>query len=224
MHRLHTIRRALPALPALLAALAAPPIAARAAAQERVDGAAAVVASAGATRWLRPGDAIRLRIWREPDLSGEFAVDEAGRVVLPRLGPVQVTGITPDSLQRFLVAAYGADLRNPSIEVTALRRVQVLGSVNKPGLYEVEPTMRIADAIALAGGPTPDGKKNRVQLQRDGSVIVADLSGSASIVDAEVRSGDRLFVPQRSWVSRNPGVLIAAVVSATGFIVGSLIR
>lgn len=215
--RTHEWRVATLALIAAIVATTTTPGAAQTAARDSARAAAG-------TRWLRPGDAIRLRIWREPDLSGEFKVDETGRAVLPRLGPVLVTGITPDSLQRQLVAAYSADLRNPSIEVTALRRVQVLGAVNRPGLYEIEPTMSVADAVALAGGPTPDGKRNRVTLIRDGSVVAADLAASSSIGDAEVRSGDRLMVPMRSWVSRNPGVVIAAGISATGFIIASLIR
>src|SRR6266704_165227 len=41
---------------------------------------------------IRPGDVVRLRIWREPDLSGEFTVDETGTVVLPKLGAVTITG------------------------------------------------------------------------------------------------------------------------------------
>src|SRR5215216_201072 len=62
---------------------------------------------------LRPGDVVRLRIWREPDLSGDFSVDESGQVVLPRLGSLSVMGISRDSLRRALVSAYATYLKNP---------------------------------------------------------------------------------------------------------------
>src|SRR5579859_2458293 len=55
---------------------------------------------------LMPGDVIRLRIWREPDLSGEFPVDESGTAVFPKLGPTKVGSITADSLRSLLVSTY----------------------------------------------------------------------------------------------------------------------
>ena len=45
---------------------------------------------------LKPGDVVRLKIWREPDLSGDFVVDEHGGVVVPKLGRVPVVGLSPE--------------------------------------------------------------------------------------------------------------------------------
>src|SRR3954453_9237629 len=70
---------------------------------------------------LRPGDLVRLRIWREPDLSGEFPVDEGGNLVLPKIGPVPVGATSPDSLKQRILTSYRSYLRNPSIEVVPLR-------------------------------------------------------------------------------------------------------
>jgi protein involved in polysaccharide export with SLBB domain len=160
---------------------------------------------------LRPGDVVRLRIWREPDLSGEFPFDESGQVVLPRLGPVSVMGISRDSLRRTLLAAYTTYLKNPSIEVVLLRRVNVLGAVRNPGLYPVDPTMTVVDALALAGGPSPEGKRDQVELQRDGARLIVRLDPAARLGDTPIRSGDQLYVPQRSWFSRNQGIVIGTV-------------
>jgi protein involved in polysaccharide export with SLBB domain len=167
---------------------------------------------------LRPGDVIRLRIWREPDLSGDFAVQESGEVVLPKLGPLPVSGFSRDSLKRFLVRSYSEYLRNPSIEVTLLRRVNVLGAVQKPGLYPVDPTMTIADAVALAGGATGDGKLNQVELHRGSQRVAVKLDAGTRLGDTPIRSGDQLFVPQRSWVSRNVGLVVGTVTGVVGLL------
>lgn len=160
---------------------------------------------------LRPGDVVRLRIWREPDLSGDFPVNESGVVVLPKLGPRLVTTDHPDSLKAWVVRSYATVLRNPSIEVLLVRRIQVLGAVKNPGLYPVEPTMTVADAIALAGGTTPQGRSNKVELRRQGERVPGKLSGRLLIGASPIRSGDQVFVPERSWLSRNPGIVIGAL-------------
>jgi polysaccharide biosynthesis/export protein len=155
---------------------------------------------------LQPGDAVKLRVWREPDLSGEFPVDEHGVVVFPKIGPVRVANLTTDSLSRMLVATYSAYLRDPSVEVLMLRRVTVTGAVKNPGLYPVDPTMTVADAVALAGGGTPQGKLDRVVLMRDGKAVTAKLQRKTRLGDTPLRSGDQLYVPERGWFSRNPWV------------------
>jgi protein involved in polysaccharide export with SLBB domain len=116
----------------------------------------------------------------------------------------------PDSLKNWILNSYANYLKNPSIEVLLIRRVQVLGAVKNPGLYPVEPTMTVADAIALAGGNTPEGKSNVVELRRQGQKA-GQLSGRSFIGQSSIRSGDQIYVPQRSWISRNPGVVISAV-------------
>lgn len=160
---------------------------------------------------LRPGDAVRLRIWREPDLSGDFPVNESGVVVLPKLGPRRVVAEHPDSLKEWVVRSYAALLRNPSIEVLLVRRIQVLGAVKNPGLYPVEPTMTVADAIALAGGTTGQGRSDKVELRRQGERLPGKLAGRLLIGESPIRSGDQIFVPERSWISRNPGIVVGAL-------------
>ncbi len=152
---------------------------------------------------LRPGDRVRLKVWREPDLSGEFSVNEDGVVVFPKVGRVDVRALSTDSLKALLIARYAESLRSPSVEVTLLRRVNVLGSVKTPGLYYVDPTMTVSDALALAGGVNPDGKQNSFELLRDGKRLQVDLSLDSRLADSPMQSGDQLRVPQRSWLSRN---------------------
>ena len=173
---------------------------------------------------LRPGDVIKLNVWREPEWSGEFAVNESGVAVLPRLGAVQVTTMSADSLRRFLVDSLGRYLRNPSIEVVPLRRVQVLGAVKTPGLYPVPSTVTIADVLALAGGATPDGRPDRAILRRNGEDLRIKLNGATRLADTPIRTGDQIYVPQKSWVSRNAGLVAAGLTATTSLLIALLLR
>lgn len=185
---------------------------------------AQVRVGAGTPSSLQPGDIVRLRIWREPDLSGDFAVDQSGSVTFPKLGPVRVAEESAESLKARLVTAYQEFLRNPSVDVVVLRRVNVLGAVKNPGLYPVDPTMTIADAVALAGGATADGDRHRIELLRNGSRLDVTLSDQSRIADLPLRSGDQLFVPERSWISRSPAVVAASLSAAASLIIALLLR
>lgn len=173
---------------------------------------------------LQPGDVIRLRIWREPDLSGEFPVDESGTAVFPKLGSTKVGSITADSLRSLLVSTYAQYLKDPAIEVTFLRRVTILGAVNHPGIYPVDPTMTIHDAFALAGGTLPNGNPKHFELRRGGQQVDVDFSQDTPIGRTQIRSGDELYVPERSWMSRNGIYVIGAAITATAIIVSTLVR
>ena len=165
-------------------------------------------ASQPAATHLEPGDIIRLRIWREESMSGEYRVDTDGTVVFPRLGPWPVSGKDADLLKRELIEAYARYLRTPSIEVTFLRRINVGGAIQKPGVYHAEPTMTVRDVLLEAGGPTMTGRTDRVELIRDGTVIQARLRQDVPIVESPIRSGDQLYVPERSWLSRNTNAAV----------------
>jgi protein involved in polysaccharide export with SLBB domain len=164
---------------------------------------------------LRPGDIIRLRVWREPDYSGEFPIESNGAAVLPHVGSFNVAGMSAETLRVRLIAAYSDILLNPSISITVLRRIQVLGAVSKPGLYPVEATMSVSDAIALAGGPTAAAKKNQVVLIRDGQRIATNLAAHDLLSSSQIRSGDQILVPEQSrWMSeRMFYTAVAAAVS-----------
>jgi len=168
---------------------------------------------------LLPGDVVRIQIWREDGLSGDFQVDESGVVTLPLLGRKTVLGISPDSLRDQLTSDYDEYLVNPSINVTLLRRVTVLGEVRVPGLYPVDATVSVAQLIALAQGVTPDGDVNRLTLVRGGQTIRVNLAGTMALTDAGIRSGDQLIVGKRSWIARNLSSLAWITSIATNLVV-----
>ena len=157
---------------------------------------------------LLPGDVVRVQIWREEDLSGEFQVDEQGAVVLPLLGRKEVSGISQERLRDQLTEGYAQYLVNTAVNVTLLRRVNVLGEVRIPGQYTVDATNSVADVIARAQGITADGDAEDIVLLRGGQRLPAGLAGTQSLLEAGIRSGDQIIVGKRGWASRNFSAMV----------------
>lgn len=172
---------------------------------------------------LIPGDAVRVQVWRESDLSGTFTVDDRGVVTLPLLGERAVRGLEPQELRYVLLSAYTQYLQNPSIEVTILRRINILGEVRTPGLYPVDATVSLADALAMAGGITPTADPNKIRLVRHNEVIAKGVDQTAVLGASDIRSGDQIVVGQKSWFSRNIAVVLGSAIAATALIAAALI-
>jgi polysaccharide export outer membrane protein len=207
---------------ARIALVALPFVTSSACAQASISAPIGGEASAGAKEALAPGDAIRLSSWREPQIAGVYTVDEAGIVALPMIGPKKATEVPAHEFKRQLEAEYAKQLRNQEAQITTLRRVRVLGAVKNPGIYHVDATMNLADAIALAGGTTYEGKLKGVRLLRGDNEIRLDLTSRAPLQE-HLRSGDQIMVPQRSWLARNGVVLAAATISAVGILLAQTI-
>jgi polysaccharide export outer membrane protein len=205
-----------------LAALAVP--CGRAAAQTGAPVPAVPAAAPQGQVTLQPGDLIRVQIYREEDLNGEFPVDEAGVVVLPLIGERSVAGIPVRELREQLVEAYRVHLRNPSISITPLRRVNVLGEVQRPGLYPIDPTISLAGAIALAGGANTIGDLRKIRIVRRGVQIRERVGTGETISDADIRSGDEIIVERRSWFDRNSTVVVSSVISVTSLVIALATR
>lgn len=167
---------------------------------------------------LVPGDAIRLTFWRESAFNGEYPVDETGAVMLPLVGERRVTDLSPVILREELLRDYAEQQRNKEVQISLLRRVRIIGEVNSPGLYLVDPTMTLADAVAQAGGPTPDGRLDAIHILRGNEWIVSDSRGGAT-EDTWPHSRDQIVVPKRSWLSRNGQFVAGALISTVGIIV-----
>jgi polysaccharide export outer membrane protein len=121
---------------------------------------------------LGVGDAIRVTVFQQPDLTTEARISERGTVALPLVGEVKVSGLTPveagksigESLQK------GKYLKNPQVTValTTLRsqQVSVLGHVARPGRYALDDTSsQLSDVLAAAGGISPTGADSVVVLR-----------------------------------------------------------
>lgn len=165
---------------------------------------------------LQPGDMLRLKIWREPDLSGDFLVDEHGQATLPRLGETTVTGISTDQLKSQLTDAYREYLNNPSIEITPLRRISVVGAVRNPGVYRIDPSVTLGAAVNVAGGPDNQAKRNVIELRRGATHQRVDLGHHPELATLPLQSNDQIYIPERSWLSQNATWFVSTLVAIGG--------
>jgi protein involved in polysaccharide export with SLBB domain len=168
---------------------------------------------------LGPGDVVRVRIWREPTLDGDFQVDEAGRLTLPLLGTRVATGIPWFEMRDSLLTAYRRELKAPSVTLTPLRRVYVLGEVNRPGLYLADPTQTLAAIVALAGGASPIGNMRKLRVVRQGQTIIDHAAIDGQLVQSDVRSDDQVFVDRRNWFELNSTFVASAAISVASIII-----
>lgn len=121
---------------------------------------------------LGSGDKIRLIVFGEEDLSGEFVVDDAGFVRLPLIGQIAAAGRTVRQLEGDIASKLGAQyLKDPriSIEVVNYRPFYIIGEVNKPGEYPFVAGMSVMNAVAMAGGYTYRANESSVYIKRKGS-------------------------------------------------------
>ncbi|MEK0430324.1 MAG: hypothetical protein RL139_128 [Gemmatimonadota bacterium] len=168
---------------------------------------------------LRPGDAIDVRIVADADLSGVCPVDERGMVTLPLVGTRLVTGAVWSVVRDSLLAAFARELRYPSVQLTPMRRIPILGHVNKAGVQLLDPAVTLAGAIAMAQGASPDGDLRKVRVVRDGITLLEAAPVDATVFQLDLRSGDQVVVGRRSWWDRNSGAVVGAVISAVTLLV-----
>ncbi len=171
-----------------------------------------------------PGDLVSLEVWREEELTGEFLVDQHFLVTLPLIGELDVRGETELSLRSRVRTLMQVELLNPSIQVFVLKRVRVLGAVIEPGIFHVDATMSVADALASAGGRTPTAQQGRVILRRDGELSEIDVFEDDRLSDLAVRTGDELLVPEKRWLERNLGPVVTGLTATAALIFAILAR
>ena len=168
---------------------------------------------------LGPGDVVRVRIWREPTLDGDFQVDQQSRLTLPLLGTRSVVGLPWVDLRDSLLTAYRRELKAPSVTLTPLRRVYVLGEVARPGLYLADPTLSLAGVVGMAGGASPIGDLRRLRVVRDGQTIIDRAAIDGQLIQTDIRSEDQVFVDRRNWFELNSTFVASAAISVASIII-----
>lgn len=146
---------------------------------------------------LDTGDKVKVTVYGEDDLSGEFDVDGSGFVRLPLIGQVRAAGLSLKEFESAIEAKLSAGyLVNPKVsaEVTNYRPFTILGEVNKPGEYPYENDMTVLNAVALGGGYTYRADKDDVYIRRKGSSTEAKMPADDRTL---VFPGDTVRVDER---------------------------
>ena len=159
-----------------------------------------------------PGDVLQVIVYGHEDLStpsnasnsSPYVVRPDGKVSFPLIGDVDVTGKTVAQFREELANRFSQYLVMPSISVNVMKlgttRVYVLGEIKRPGLYELEKSHKVIDALAKAEGFTEKAAKKNVFLVRAGSTEVEKLNVNNYLTKADQKAnvvlneGDCLYL------------------------------
>lgn len=146
---------------------------------------------------LGPNDRIRLKVYGESDITGEYEINSTGQVSIPLAGHIKAAGATTRQLEKSIASALAKGIvRDPrvNVEIALYRPYYILGEVKKSGEYPYRLGLTVMDAIASAGGFTYRANENKVYLRRAGA-------GTEEIhaLDAPVPvfPGDNIRIPER---------------------------
>lgn len=120
---------------------------------------------------LGPGDKIRVSVFGQSDLSGEYQVDGSGMVRLPLIGTLQATGYTAPALEQGIAGALADGyLKDPrvNVEIATYRPFYIIGAVNRPGQYAYVDNMSALNAVAMAGGFTEQAIQSTLYVRHEG--------------------------------------------------------
>jgi polysaccharide export outer membrane protein len=148
---------------------------------------------------LGPGDALRVKVFDQEELSGEFTITPQGTIAYPLIGEIKAEGMTLSEFARGLEGRLRQGyVRAPraSAEVLNYRPFFILGEVNKPGTYPFAANLSVVNAVATAGGFTVRADVRRVFIKRIGETVERDYQLTSAI---SVQPGDTLRVPERRF-------------------------
>jgi polysaccharide export outer membrane protein len=154
-------------------------------------------APTAATYVLGPNDRIRLKVYGEPDIAGEYEIDSNGQVSIPLAGHLTAAGLTTKQLERSIASALAKGIvRDPrvNVEIALYRPYYILGEVKKGGEYPYRLGLTVMDAVASAGGFTYRANENKVYLRRSGAGVEEVHDLDAPIL---VFPGDNIRIPER---------------------------
>ncbi len=155
---------------------------------------------------IAPLDTLSIKVFKMPDLSGDFEVDLTGQISMPLIGSVRLAGLTTDAAAKAIEAKLkDGYLVKPqvsvSIEARVRRSVTVLGQVQNAGVFELpaDRQLTVVEAIGMAGGSTRIANTKKITLKRGGGKVqmlnLKDIT-SGKAADIPLRDGDVLSIPE----------------------------
>jgi len=157
----------------------------------------AVTRAASATPRFQGGEKVRITVFNEPTLSGDYNIDPSGDISLPLAGTIRAVGLTQPQFEAALARRFRSEyLKNPKVTVTILefRPIYVVGEVERQGELPFRSGLNALTAIALAGGQTYRANRDYVLIQHFGEVGMREYPQTSATL---ILPGDLLRVPER---------------------------
>ena len=145
---------------------------------------------------LGSGDRVRVTVLDQPNLTGEYRVDGAGRLAFPLIGSIDARGLSPSELEEKITSRLKPEyLANPSVsvEVVNARPFYVLGEVKNPGSYPYVEGITVLNAVAIAGGFTYHAREEDFYITRAGTPSLKQAANPAT----RITPGDVITVRER---------------------------
>jgi protein involved in polysaccharide export with SLBB domain len=145
---------------------------------------------------LGSGDKLRVTVYNEKSLSGDYEVSDQGVLAMPLIGSVTVGNLTTHDAEALLTEKLAKYLVDPhvGIEVLNYRPFFILGEVQKPGSYPYVSGMTVLNAVSLGGGFTPRADEHDITIKHASD---PDTAAQKVDEDATVSPGDILRVHER---------------------------
>lgn len=156
---------------------------------------------------IQPGDVLQISVWREEYLERNVAVQPDGRISFPLVGVLDAAGSTVEQVQGRVAERLAQFIPDPvvTVSITEIRgnRIYILGQVQNPGQFIMNPMIDVMQALALAGGTTPFAELNDIKiLRRSGAnqtlieFRYADIARGRNLQQNIIlQSGDVIIVP-----------------------------
>ena len=153
-------------------------------------------ASTGPDYRLGSGDKIKLMVYGEDDISGDFDISGTGGLSLPLIGQVQAGGLTLTEFELSLTQKLKTYVRNPRVSVQILnyRPFYIQGEVKNGGEYPYSDGLLVRDAVAKAGGYTYRAATDHLYIRHANEVSEQRYSLDGTV---RVQPGDNIRVPER---------------------------
>lgn len=151
--------------------------------------------SAGAYA-LGTSDQLRVQVYNEPTITGDYTVDGAGFLSIPVAGRVRAAGLTTEQLERRLTAKLNGGILKDArvtIQIVNYAPFYIRGEVKKPGEFPYKPGLTLGDAVAMAGGYTYRADESRAYVRPSGGTENAHPLN----VDPPIAPGDNIRIPER---------------------------
>jgi len=157
----------------------------------------ATAVAATAVPRFQGGEKIRITVYNEPSLTGDYDIDPNGMVTLPLAGTIRAQGLTQPDFEQELAKRFKSEyLRNPKVTVTILqyRPIYMVGEVEKQGEFPYKPGLNALTAMAMAGGGTYRANRNYILIQHIGEKGMKEYPQAATTL---ILPGDLIRVPER---------------------------